>query len=71
MGIIKEIREESKFTKMPFGKYRGYFIKDIPIGYLEWAKDQLSDEGLRWMCRIEYERRTLKNNVRRKDRKSK
>lgn len=63
MGIIKQIRDESKFTKMPFGKYKGFYIKDIPIDYLEWAKDSLYDDGLRWMCKIEYERRSLKNNV--------
>jgi hypothetical protein len=62
--LIGEIRKESQYTKIPFGKYKGYYIKDVPIGYLDWASDNLSDEGLRWMCKIERERRTKKRKNR-------
>lgn len=27
-------------TKIHFGKYRGYFIADLPIYYLEWLKNK-------------------------------
>lgn len=26
---------------MPFGKYKGEYIFDLPIGYLEWLKDNV------------------------------
>lgn len=26
--------------EMPFGKYEGYFLCDLPIAYLEWFKRQ-------------------------------
>ncbi len=31
-GILKEICE----VKMPFGKYEGTILADLPISYLEW-----------------------------------
>lgn len=27
-------------TKMPFGKYKGTFISDMPVHYLEWLKNK-------------------------------
>jgi len=26
--------------RMPFGKYKGYFLCDIPVHYLEWMSSQ-------------------------------
>ncbi|SFI23050.1 DUF3820 family protein [Halpernia frigidisoli] len=31
-----EILQEICVQKMPFGKYKGYIIADLPISYLEW-----------------------------------
>jgi len=31
-GILKEICE----VKMPFGKYEGTILADLPVSYLEW-----------------------------------
>jgi uncharacterized protein (DUF3820 family) len=27
-------------TKMPFGKYKGAFISELPVHYLEWFKSK-------------------------------
>jgi uncharacterized protein (DUF3820 family) len=27
-------------TKMPFGKYQGVFISELPVHYLEWFKNK-------------------------------
>jgi uncharacterized protein (DUF3820 family) len=42
---------------MPFGKYRGFFIKDIPESYVKWAVINLTDRGLATMFAIELQRR--------------
>ena len=34
--ILKEICE----TEMPFGKYKGTILVDLPINYLEWFQRQ-------------------------------
>ena len=34
--ILKEICE----TEMPFGKYKGTLLVDLPINYLEWFQRQ-------------------------------
>ena len=35
-----EILEEICKTEMPFGKYKGTLIVDLPINYLEWFQRQ-------------------------------
>lgn len=35
-----EILKETITTKMPFGKYKGTLIADIPISYLEWFQSK-------------------------------
>ena len=39
--ILKEICE----TEMPFGKYKGVFLVDLPINYLEWFQRQGMPKG--------------------------
>ncbi len=34
--VNKEILLEMVRTRMPFGKYKGTFICDLPVSYLEW-----------------------------------
>lgn len=63
-NLVGEIQRESEFTKLNFGKYKGYYLRDVPLTYLDWACDNLLDEGLRWMCKIERERRTKKRKNR-------
>lgn len=38
---------------MPFGKYRGYKLKDIPVPYLEWVRTTFDSNRYR----------TLINNI--------
>ena len=28
---------EESYGRMPWGRYKGYFLKDIPTPYLKWA----------------------------------
>jgi uncharacterized protein (DUF3820 family) len=35
-GINPEILKEICVAKMPFGKYEGTILADLPISYLEW-----------------------------------
>ena len=48
---------EYMYTKLKFGKYKGYFIKDIPDTYLSWAILNINDVGIATMLSIEYQRR--------------
>jgi len=31
---------------MPYGKYRGYFMKDVPIDYLKWCVMNYTDSAM-------------------------
>lgn len=35
-GLKPEYLKEIVVTKMPFGKYQGYLLCDLPVSYLEW-----------------------------------
>lgn len=35
-GINPEILKEICIVKMPFGKYQGTVLADLPVSYLEW-----------------------------------
>ncbi|NML68761.1 DUF3820 family protein [Chryseobacterium sp. RP-3-3] len=35
-GVNSEILKEICIVKMPFGKYQGTILADLPISYLEW-----------------------------------
>jgi uncharacterized protein (DUF3820 family) len=43
---MEPIKPDSKIlvdivqTRMPFGKYKGTFISDVPVYYLEWLKSK-------------------------------
>ncbi len=37
----KPKRRARRKTVMPFGKYKGWPLDDIPLDYLEWADDSL------------------------------
>lgn len=46
-----------KYTKMPFGKFKGFFLKDIPDDYIQWAVLNINDQALAFMFSIELQRR--------------
>ena len=60
----QEIREYNRtnkdpdLAKMPFGKYRGYFLKDVPLDYLAWACDNIKDKAMNRFLKEEYNKRT-------------
>ncbi|MGG5209477.1 DUF3820 family protein [Chryseobacterium sp. MIQD13] len=35
-GVNSEILKEICIVKMPFGKYEGIVLADLPVSYLEW-----------------------------------
>lgn len=39
-GLNSQILVEICTEKMPFGKYKGVTIADLPISYLEWFQGQ-------------------------------
>lgn len=39
-GINPEILQEICKVEMPFGKYKGIVLADLPINYLEWFQRQ-------------------------------
>jgi hypothetical protein len=64
-GLGKPKRMKSNYqeytnTKMTFGKYKGYFIKDVPEDYLKWAVMNIKDRGIATMLATELQRRNPK-----------
>jgi hypothetical protein len=57
---IKSNYQEYATTKMIFGKYKGFFIKDIPEDYLKWAVMNIKDRGIATMFATELQRRNPK-----------
>lgn len=44
-GLNTEILEEICTVEMPFGKYKGIILVDLPINYLEWFQRQGMPNG--------------------------
>ena len=44
-GLRPEILQEICVVKMPFGKYKGKILADLPINYLEWFHRQGMPKG--------------------------
>jgi len=44
-GINPEILKEICMAKMPFGKYQGTVLADLPVSYLEWFQRQGMPKG--------------------------
>ena len=34
---IRRHHKDRQNTRMPLGKYKGFYFKDVPVDYLEWA----------------------------------
>jgi uncharacterized protein (DUF3820 family) len=52
--------KEYELTKMPYGKYQGFFLKDLPEDYLRWCVRNWKDAGMATMFSIELQRRNPK-----------
>lgn len=48
---------EYMYTKIDWGKYKGYYLKDVPDDYIVWAIQNIEDIGIATMFSIEYQRR--------------
>lgn len=57
---MKEQYKEYMHTMMPFGKFKGTYLKDIPDSYIQWAVMNISDRASAEMFKIELLRRTPK-----------
>lgn len=55
--VMKQIYNEYEYTKMPFGKHKGVFLRDLPLDYLKWLIKNISDEASAYMFAIELCRR--------------
>ncbi len=44
-GLNPEILQEICKVEMPFGKYKGTILADLPINYLEWFQRQGMPSG--------------------------
>jgi hypothetical protein len=51
---------DSRYTKMPYGKYKGFFIKDVPVDYLKWCVLNYSDQAMAMFLAEELVRREPK-----------
>ena len=54
---MKKTYSDFKDTKIPFGKYKGQTLKNIPTDYLEWVVMNHNDRGICEMVAIELQRR--------------
>ena len=57
---MKTLYYEYKFARMPFGKFKGYYLKDIPDDYIKWAVMNITDRAQAEMFAIELQRRNPK-----------
>ncbi|MDQ1098340.1 MULTISPECIES: DUF3820 family protein [Chryseobacterium] len=44
-GVNPEILRDICIVKMPFGKYEGTVLADLPVSYLEWFQRQGMPKG--------------------------
>jgi uncharacterized protein (DUF3820 family) len=51
------LKYEFAYTKVPFGKYRNWFLKDVPDDYVKWALNNHIDRGICEMMAVEWQRR--------------
>jgi uncharacterized protein (DUF3820 family) len=54
-----------RMAKMPWGKFKGIFIKDLPDWYIEWASVNYHQQGMRiWFTEeLEYRNRYEKKKL--------
>jgi len=55
--MLKRLSKPIAMKTFPFGKYRGYLFREIPIDYLHWASHQDFDDDLHFSISQERKRR--------------
>ena len=59
MATKGNTKSEYQFTRMPWGKYKGRFISELPDDYLKWCLLNWSDRATIQMFVAEAQRRKL------------
>lgn len=59
IGITKK---EAEKYELPYGKYKGKTLKDVPKKYLEWLMNNNHDEYIKKCCETILGRKTLTDN---------
>jgi uncharacterized protein (DUF3820 family) len=54
---MKTNYREYAHTKMPYGKFKGFYLKDIPDTYVCWAIANIADRAFKEMLITEFKRR--------------
>lgn len=54
---MREYYKEYAYTRMPKGKYKGHYLKDVPESYLRWAISTWKDNAETTVFKIEIHRR--------------
>jgi hypothetical protein len=57
--LLKHNRQERdpRYSRMPYGKYRGFFMKDVPVAYLKWCVMTFEDSAMATFLKDELVRR--------------
>jgi uncharacterized protein (DUF3820 family) len=60
--LIRHNRTETdpRYRRMPYGKYRGFFMKDVPVAYLKWCVMTFTDLAMATFLKDELIRREPK-----------
>jgi uncharacterized protein (DUF3820 family) len=59
MKITASNKNEYEYTRMPWGKYKGRFLREVPDDYIIWAVKNWSDEAAAHMFVVELARRNI------------
>lgn len=54
---MKNFYNEYAYTKVPFGKHKGKYLKNVPDEYVKWAVMNLTDRASAEMFSVELQRR--------------
>ena len=59
MAPVANSKNEYQFTKMPWGKYKGRYLSELPDDYIKWCILNWSDRATVVMFVSEAQRRKL------------
>jgi uncharacterized protein (DUF3820 family) len=51
------MKYQYQHIKMPYGKYKGVYLKDVPDDYIKWGILNYTDRGMAEMMSTELQRR--------------
>lgn len=52
-----QLRKQNSYIRMPWGKHRGKYLREIPDAYIEWAIMNFDDAGMAEIMAVELSRR--------------